>query len=150
LRCLSAAWDEYGEPNEQSVVLKIEYAGSSVMLAGDTTFKPWKEKILPTYSASDLKSSILLAAHHGSLTFFDDPEDETYYYTSHIKAIAPAMTLISVGPNVHGLPNAKAVELYENNSTGSDKGNKVFSTDDKGTMKLTLKGDGDWSLLTNQ
>jgi len=150
LRCLSAAWDDYSEPNEQSVVLKIEYAGAGVMLAGDTNYRPWKEKILPFYGPSNLKSSILLAAHHGSRTFFDDPSDEKSYYTSHIKAIAPAMTLVSVGPNVHGLPDDKALELYEKNSSGSANGNKVFSTQEKGTMKLILKADGGWSLSTNQ
>ena len=149
LRCLNAAWDDYDEPNEQSVGMTVEYAGAGVILAGDTNYRPWKEKTLSLYTASDLKSSILLAAHHGSLTFFDDPGDEKSYFISHMKAIAPAMTLISVGPNVHGLPNAKAVELYDEYSSGSAKGNRVFSTEDKGTMKLILKSGGSWSLSTN-
>ncbi len=150
LRCMNAAWDEYDEPNEQSVVLKIEYRGSGVMLAGDTNYRPWQDKILPFYNDADVKSSVLLAAHHGSLTFFDDPSDERNYYTEHIRKVAPEMTLISVGPNVHGLPEPRALELYEKYSSGSNRGNKVFSTDDEGTMKLVLKDDGGWSLSTNQ
>jgi hypothetical protein len=50
------------------------------------------------------------------------------------------MTLLSVGPNVHDLPDAKAVEFYEKYSTGSNNGNKVYMTEDQGNMKLILKG----------
>jgi len=60
------------------------------------------------------------------------------------------MTLISVGPNVHDLPDRKALELYEKYNRGSKQGNKVFTTEDKGNMKLTLKGNGAWSLNVNQ
>jgi len=118
------------------------------MLGGDTNFRPWKEKILPHYGA-DVKSDIFYAPHHGSLDFFDDPSDEKSYYTSHIKAISPAMTIISVGPNVHDLPNKKAVELYTKYSTGSNQGNRVFTTENQGNMKLVLKDDGGWSLSPN-
>lgn len=150
LRCMNAAWPAYDDPNDESVVAKIEYKGSSVMLAGDTSYRPWKEKILTFYGESDLGSSILLAAHHGSATFFDDPSDAKNYYTAHIRQIKPAMTLISVGPNVYDLPDKRAVELYEKYSSGSNSGDKVYSTEDKGTMKLTLKDNGGWSLNVNQ
>ena len=92
-----------------------------MLLAGDTDYRPWKEKILPSYG-SDVKSSILLASHHGSIGFFDDPSDTQRYYTAHIEAIAPAMTLGSVGPNQNNLPDAKALKLYEKYSSGSDQG----------------------------
>jgi beta-lactamase superfamily II metal-dependent hydrolase len=55
------------------------------------------------------------------------------------------MTIISVGDNAHGHPDKKALELYDKYSTGSKQGNKVFTTQDKGTMKLSLNDDG-WSL----
>ena len=97
------------------------------------------------YGASEVKSSILMGAHHGSITFFDDPADEKNYYVAHMQAISPAMTVISVGDNAHGHPDKKAIELYEKYSTGSKLGNKLFTTQEKGTMKLTLKDDG-WSL----
>ncbi len=150
LRCMNSKWEDYTDPNEQSIVLKVQFKGASVMLAGDTNVRPWKEKILTYYDDNDLSSSILLGSHHGSLTFFDDPSDDKNYYTSHIKKIKPAMTLISVGPNVHDLPDKKAIELYEKYSSGSNQGNKVFTTEDKGTMKLELKDDGGWSLSVNQ
>jgi beta-lactamase superfamily II metal-dependent hydrolase len=147
---MNAADDDLYDANDQSVVMKIEYAGSAVLLAGDTSFRPWKESILPFYSDEKLRADILLGSHHGSLTFFDDPSDEKNYYTAHIKKIAPAMTLLSVGSNVWDLPDDKTIELYTRYSSGSNNGNKVFRTDEKGNMKLVLKSGGGWSLNVNQ
>jgi beta-lactamase superfamily II metal-dependent hydrolase len=150
-RFMNSRWEDLCDPNEQSIVLKLEReGGSSCLLAGDTNYRPWREKILPFYEEKDLKSDILLAPHHGSLDFFDDPSDSRNYYLSHIKAISPAMTLISVGPNVHSLPNKKALELYTKYSTGSNKGNKVYTTEDKGNMRLVLKDTGEWQLDVQQ
>ena len=60
------------------------------------------------------------------------------------------MTLLSVGPNTHGLPDVKAVEIYTRFTIGSKQGNKLFRTDKQGTMKLTLKREGGWSLSSHQ
>ena len=150
VRCMNSGWDDYSDPNEQSIVLKVEDNGASALLSGDTSHKPWKEKILSYYADSKLSSDILMAPHHGSITFFDDPTDDKHYYTDHIRKIAPAMTLVSVGPNTHGLPDDKAIELYKKYSSGADKDNKVYSTKEKGNMKLTLKDDGGWNLKVNQ
>lgn len=150
IRWMNAADDSLSDTDDQSVVMKVEYKGSSALLAGDTSFRPWKELMLPFYSDEKLQADILLAAHHGSATFFDDPNDEKNYYVKHIKTISPDMTIISVGPNVHGLPDDKAVELYEKYSNGSKNGNKAFTTEDKGNIKLVLKGEGHWNLNVNQ
>src|SRR5208283_1875031 len=110
------------DANDQSIVMKIEHGNRSLLLAGDTSFAPWKDKILPFYSDEKLGANILLGSHHGSLTFFDDPSDDKSYYTAHMKKIAPEMTLISVGPNSFDLPDDKAMELYAKFSSGSSKG----------------------------
>jgi beta-lactamase superfamily II metal-dependent hydrolase len=151
LRYLSAK-DERLEmnANAQGLVIKVEHwnsisCGSSTILTGDCDAETWRYGIMNDYSTSDVSTSILMGAHHGSITFFDDPADTQHYYTAHIQAIRPAMTIISVGDNAHGHPDKKAIELYEKYSTGSKQGNKVFTTQNKGTMKLTLKDDG-WSL----
>jgi hypothetical protein len=52
------------------------------------------------------------------------------------------MTLISVGVNIHDLPDEDAVRLYEVYSRGSEQGNKVFARQEKGTMKLELQDNG--------
>ena len=154
LRYLSAK-DERLEKNAnaQGLVIKVEHwnsnsCGSSTILTGDCDAETWRYGIMKDYSVSDVSASILMGAHHGSITFFDDPVDTQHYYTAHMQAISPAMTIISVGDNAHGHPDKKALELYEKHSTGSKQGNKVFkvfTTQNKGTMKLILKDDG-WSL----
>jgi beta-lactamase superfamily II metal-dependent hydrolase len=120
------------------------------MLAADTNYRPWREKILPYYSDKNLHAPLLIAAHHGSITFFDDPSDTEHYYETHIRMLRPDMTLISVGPNAHGLPDTKAVEIYNKHSKGSKKGTKVYTTEDKRNIKITLNDDGTWSLNANQ
>ena len=157
-RYLSAQDDRLPEnANAQGIVIKVEHRSAdggrtlrSAMLTGDSDAQTWRHGIMVDYSKADVSSTILMAAHHGSISFFDDPDDERYYYKAHMQAIKPAMTLISVGPNNHGHPNETAIKLYRENSTGSDKGNKVYRTDTKGTMKLTLNDGGGWNLSTNQ
>ena len=138
----------FNDTNEQSLVVKLEYGNSGVMLTGDTSYRSWKEFIEEKFFDSDLSSEFLLASHHGSISFFDDPNDEKNYYVSHIKKINPAMTIISYGDN--NILDDKAVKLYKEYSRGSDKGNKVFTTLDEGNMLLTLKNEGVWSLYSNQ
>jgi len=151
LRYLSAKNERLEKnANAQGLVIKVEHwnsnnVGSSTLLTGDCDAETWRYGIMRDYARGDVKSSILMAGHHGSLTFFDDPADTQNYYVDHIQAIKPAMTIVSVGDNSHGHPDKKALEFYNQYSTGSNKGNKVFTTQDKGTMKLTLKDDG-WSL----
>ncbi len=151
LRYLSAK-DERLEKNAnaQGLVIKVEHwndksCGSSAILTGDCDAETWRHGIMKDYATHDVKTSILMGAHHGSISFFDDPADTKYYYTAHMDAINPAMTIISVGDNAHGHPDEDALIMYKKKSTGSKQGNKVFTTQDKGTMKLTLKDDG-WAL----
>ena len=150
-RWMNGKWSDYSDVNQQSLVVKVEYQipNCSVLFGGDTDYRPWQEKILPFYKNS-VKSAILIAAHHGSVTFFDDSSDKQNYYVDHIKKIDPDMILISVGPNQHGLPDMKAVELYKKYSSGSNQGNKVYTTEQKKHMKIELKDDGNWSLFVNQ
>ena len=139
--------------NDQGIVLKVEHRASvggtvqgSTMLTGDGSFATWKDGILKDYSVEDLSCEILMAGHHGSLDFFDDPSDSRAYYIAHIRAMNPAMTVVSVGPNSYGHPDETALRLYRKHSRGSNQGNKILRTDVKGTIKLILKDDGGWSI----
>lgn len=138
--------------NAQGIVIKAEQRSvdmnsieGSAMLPADSDAETWRYGILKDYNKIDVSSDILMAGHHGSNSFFDDPNDR-YYYTKHLQAIKPAMTVVSVGHNNHGHPKAEALKFYEKYSTGSKQGNKVFRTDKKGTMKLTLHAGGGWNL----
>lgn len=138
-----------GDINAQSIVLRISGPGAGVLLAGDTTAAVWRDFIVPE-SKTCLPSDLLLASHHGSISFFDDPRDDKYYYTGHLATIAPAMTIISVGDNPHGHPDAKALELYEKHARGSSKGNKIARTDLHGNIRIQLKDARGWSLNRDQ
>lgn len=142
--------------NAQGIVIKVEQRSQtgdtcleSAMLPGDSDAEIWKDGILKDYSTNDVRSSILMAAHHGSNSFFDIQNDQ-YWYTEHLKAIKPAMVIVSVGPNTHDHPKKEALDFYEKYATGADSGNKVARTDKNGTMKLTLKSEGGWQLHYNQ
>ena len=152
LRMLSAKDNRLPDnANDQGIVLKVEELNSnksrrlgSTMLTGDSSYAVWKDGIMKDYTISDLSSDILMAAHHGSLDFFDDPNNNRY--ETHASNIAPAMTVVSVGPNNYGHPDPKALSLYEKHSSGSSQGNKVLRTDKRGTIKLTLASGGSWSI----
>ena len=133
--------------NAQGIVIKIEqrnaFSGDiegRVMLPGDSDAETWRLGVMRDYVSSD----ILMAAHHGSISFFQD-HGSYYHYKEHLKAINPAITIISVGPNIHGHPDNTAVGYYREYSTGDKNGNKIFRTDRMGTMKLTLNSGG-WEL----
>lgn len=151
LRVMNSKNDDLPDDgNAQSIVIKVEHLDgnghrSSVMLTGDSDAGTW-QSVRQHYDDSDLACSLLLGSHHGSITFFDDPADEKNYYVAHMRAMSPAVTIISVGDNAHGHPDGKAIELYEKYSTGSKKGNKLLRTDEHGTIRAELKDGGSWSL----
>ena len=153
-RYLSAADDRLAHnANAQGIVLKVEHlenGNSSAMLPGDSDAETWRAAIMKDYAAAELSSSILMAGHHGSDSFFDDPQDEEYYFTRHVQAVSPAMTIVSVGPNQHGHPAANAMKFYSDNSSGSRQGNKVFRTDKQGNIVLELRPNGAWNLKVRQ
>lgn len=150
LRVMNGKNSDFDNANDQSLVVKLEYHGNGIMLPGDSSYKSWKDFVLPNYYNSSIKSTILLASHHGSDSFFDDPEDTENYYTSHIDKISPKLTVISVGDNdTH--PDKNAVKLYKKHSTGYGR-NKVelLSTKKDGTIKFKFKTDGGSSYWTKQ
>lgn len=138
--------------NDQGLVLRVEERSAnltsvlgSTMLTGDGSYAVWKDGIMKDFNTSQISSDILMAAHHGSWDFFGE-SGSNQYYEPHIKAMAPDMTVVSVGPNNYGHPDPDAIKLYEKYSSGSNKGNKVLRTDRRGTMKLTLKSEGGWQI----
>ena len=157
-RYLSAKDDRLSkDANSQGIVLKVEQRTSgmsrvegSTTLTGDSDAATWKRGIMKDYGKEDVSCDILLAGHHGSITFFDDPDDDRKYYVGHIMALTPAMVIVSVGDNPYGHPDAAAVRLYRRYASGSNKGNKVHRTDQKGSMTLTLKNGGGWNVSTEK
>ena len=114
-------WDS----NDGSIVAKLMYGKTSVMLTGDSTAKTEKI-ILEDNSKNQLKSTILKVGHHGSRTS-TSPE--------FVKAIAPIYALISDGKdNKYGHPHQETL------NTLFLLGAKIFRTDLFGTIVMESDG----------
>ncbi|MES3032346.1 MAG: ComEC/Rec2 family competence protein [Patescibacteria group bacterium] len=105
--------------NDGSIIARLSYGKTSVMLTGDSTMLT--EKIVLAGSpASTIKSTILKVGHHGSRTS-----------TSHdfVQAVSPSYALISDGKNNnYGHPHQDTL------TTLTSFGVKIFRTDLLGTI----------------
>jgi beta-lactamase superfamily II metal-dependent hydrolase len=140
VRILNGKREGLNDPNSQSIVLHIDYSGSSLLLAGDTSIRTWRDYIIPEFGAG-IKSLVLYASHHGSLSFFNEIDDHANDFTGHVSLINPAITIISVGAgNQFSHPHVRSLGHYENHSYGAQNGQKIFRTDLHGNMQLELYG----------
>ena len=150
VRILNGKRGIFDDPNSQSIVLHVDWQGSSLLLTGDTDVDSWASYIMKE-SKDTIESLVLMASHHGSLGFFNnDPKYQDY--VSHLAAINPAITIISVGEgNSYGHPDDTALGYYTQYSYGTvDKQMKIFRTDLHGNMKLELKGQGTGTIYWGQ
>jgi competence protein ComEC len=86
--------------NDGSIVAKLVYGKTSVMLTGDST--QIIEKYLVSLDPTELQSTILKAGHHGSKTSSSD---------QFVQAVAPQFVAISSGKaNMYGHPNQETLD----------------------------------------
>ena len=98
---LGPLWD-YEETNDQSIVLRIVYGGTSFMFTGDAT-KAAEEDMLS--EGSVVRSTVLKVAHHSSDTSNGQP---------WLDAVDPQYAVISVGTdNDYGHPHDEGMERLE-------------------------------------
>jgi len=111
--------------NDGSIVAKLIYGETSVMLTGDATHET--EKILLAGSSkSKLGSTVLKVGHHGS---------HTSSSSDFVESVAPTYAIISNGKNnKYGHPRKETLD------TLSLFGTKIFRTDLLGT--IIMKSDG--------
>lgn len=121
--------------NRKSALIQLDYHGTKVLFASDTSFLTYKEdlKAWKNFQSSMLKSHVLLVSHHGSRSFFQNAkEDEPY--TEALDAIAPEYTITSVGKdNPYDHPHEDAIERY------ARKAKKIYRTDQDGSIIITLR-----------
>jgi len=111
--------------NEGSVVARLSYGSTSIMLMGDSTTKTEKI-ILSENSTTKLASTILKVGHHGSRTSTS---------SVFVKAIMPSYALISDGKdNSYGHPHSDVLNNL------AQLGVKIFRTDLLGS--IVMKSDG--------
>jgi len=105
--------------NDGSVVARLTYGNTSIMLTGDAPTKTEKI-ILGENSATQLKSTILKVGHHGSRTSSS---------SAFVKAVSPEEAFVSVGKdNKYGHPHQETLD------TLAQIGAKIFRTDLVGTI----------------
>jgi len=105
--------------NNRSCVLKVSSVHSS-LLSGDIEAE--QELRLLNTMPDKLKSSVLLAPHHGSTTSST---------LSFLQKVAPQVSVFTVGRNNRwGFPKAKVLEVY------SAVGSQVYRTDQHGAITI--------------
>lgn len=122
-------WDTNGG----SIVAKLSYGETSIMLTGDSTSRTEKI-ILEGNSVADLDSDILKVGHHGSRTSTSE---------NFVETVFPTYALISNGKdNKYGHPHKETLD------TLTSLGVKILRTDLFGTM--IMKSDGQNETFTFQ
>ena len=108
--------------NDCSYVLKITYAGRTVILPGDAEGPAW-ESMLAAFRAGDLKCDVLKASHHGR---------DSGYHEEAVSAMSPDIVICSVGKK----PGTDASQKY------ASQGAQVLSTRYNGTITVSIKDNG--------
>ncbi len=111
--------------NDASVVLRVTFAGSSVLLTGDIE-GPAERSILSAYDS--VSADVLKVAHHGSRTSSN---------ADLIDAISPRFAVASLGfGNRYGMPHPEVRTLFES------RGVRFYRTDLDGGVRGTLTDRG--------
>ena len=111
--------------NDGSLIARLVYGETSVLLTGDTT-KNIENYLVSKYPAS-LDSDILKVAHHGSETSTGD---------EFVKAVSPDIAVISAGKgNSYGHPRQATLDTLIKNKVETmvtmNEGTMVFESDGK-------------------
>lgn len=105
----------YESPNDGSLVLLIEAAGTSVLFSGDI-------EAIAQAELGPLRADVLKVPHQGART-----SDLGW-----LEASAPEIAVISVGPNTFGHPSDEVIATLE------ASGAEVRRTDEEGTIVIRL------------
>ncbi len=116
-----AAWRNL---NNNSLVLRCTYGSKSILFPGD--IEAMAEKELVRISGTDLKSTVLVAPHHGSKTSSTD---------IMLAKTDPMAVVISAGwSNRFGFPHPEVLQKYQN------LGCQIYRTDLSGAVTITTDG----------
>ena len=111
-------------PNDGSIVAKLVYGSTMVMLTGDATQKV--ENHLLVTNPGELKSDVLKVGHHGSRTSTG---------SAFAAAVAPTYAVISCGlSNRYGHPHQETLDTLGTFNV------KIFRTDRDGTIIMHSDG----------
>lgn len=122
---------QYDTENNTSLVLRVSYLHTAVLLAGDA--EALSERLMVKAMKNHLlKANVLKVGHHGS---------STGTTKKFLNAVKPQYAVISVGKdNGYGLPDEKTVNRL------IQAGAQVYRTDEDGTVGFALDGTHAWVL----
>lgn len=117
--------DGISNDNNASVIVRVVYASTSVMLTGDASQSI--ERYLVSLDPAELDSDILKAGHHGSRTS-SAPE--------FVQAVTPQWAIISAGKNnSYNHPHQEVMNVFASSSVAVlgtyDFGTVIFESDGK-------------------
>ncbi len=116
---------DYNDLNDWSLVTKVTYGSTSMILTGDAESVSEKE-IIAKYASSELDCDILKSGHHGS---------SSSSCNEFLDAIDAEIAIISCGTgNKYGHPNQPVLDRYE------ERGMTVHRTDLEGTIVYSSNG----------
>ncbi len=119
--------DSSGKDNNNSCVLQVTVGETSLLLPGDIESAPERE--LVALSGAELRSDILVAPHHGSLTSSSE---------EFLAAVRPEHVLFSIGyRNRFGFPKEKVLARYR------EIGAATHDTAGHGSITFVLGGDSE-------
>jgi len=126
-RLRSEGWRR--DENNNSLVTRVALGGVSFLIPGD--IKQPAEKELVAMAGARLKSTVLIAPHHGSRSSSSE---------EFLRAAAPAAVLISsAGRPGSGMPHPQVLERYDR------QGVRIYRTDRDGAVSVTTDGH-EWSV----
>ncbi|MGI6119810.1 MAG: DNA internalization-related competence protein ComEC/Rec2 [Desulfosporosinus sp.] len=108
------------DANNNSLVLKLNYLGQSVLLTADMEQEEMQEILL---TGVDLATNIFKVPHHGSRFSMLKP---------WLDSIHPQAVCISVGKNSFGHPAPEVLEYWE------ERHIPVYRTDEQGTLRFLI------------
>lgn len=110
-------------PNNASIVNRLDFKKFSVLFTGDAEIEVQKKLI-----DKDIFATVLKVAHHGSKNGLSE---------DFLKAVRPAIAVISAGKdNKYGHPAASTINLLKQYAV------RIFRTDQDGTIEISSDGEG--------
>lgn len=120
--------NESRNPNDASIVIRLVYGETEVLLVGDATAAV-EEKLLAEWGNERLDADILKVGHHGSR----DGSSREF-----LRAVSPETAVISVGVNHYGHPAFRTIKHLE------EAGATVYRTDRDGDVEFWSDGKRFW------